>query len=199
MLEKTPEPIGRLLRPLRAGPSHLAWEAEGLQAPETIQLSSAAFAKGASLPGEHTTDGRGTSPPLAWRNVPAGATEMALIVEDADSPSPSPLIHLLVWGLPAGETSIPSGAFSRADPARNFGAVGKNSFRKLGWLPPDPPTGHGRHRYVFQLFALDQRVQARPGADRHDVVEALRGHVLARGRVTAIYEREGSQHRGDRR
>ena len=199
MLEKIPEPVGRLLRPLRAGPSNLAWEADGLQAPETIQLSSVAFAKGATLPSEHTADGRGTSPPLAWRNVPAGATEMALIVEDVDSPTPTPLTHLLVWALPTGEASIPSGAFSRADPTRDLGAVGRNSLRRLGWLPPDPPTGHGRHRYVFQLFAVDRRVQAVPGADRHAVVEALRGHVLARGRVTAIYERGGSQPTGDRR
>ena len=60
-----------------------------------------------------------------------------------------------------------------------------------GWLPPDPPRGHGDHRYVFQLFALDAEVEIggqTPG--RGALVEAMAGHVLAAGMLTGTYSRE---------
>ena len=69
--------------------------------------------------------------------------------------------------------------------------VGHNSMRKLGWLPPDPPTGHGEHRYLFQVYALDYRPDLANGAEKHDFERALGGHVIARGMMSGTYERPG--------
>jgi phosphatidylethanolamine-binding protein (PEBP) family uncharacterized protein len=57
------------------------------------------------------------------------------------------------------------------------------------WLPPDPPPGHGAHRYVFQVFALDivPRFEARPG--RTELLNKIRGHVIAKGMLIGTYER----------
>ena len=70
-------------------------------------------------------------------------------------------------------------------------ALGKNSFMATGWLPPDPPTGHGAHRYCFQIFALDVVPELEQGAGRGAVIEALKGHVLAKGLLVGTYERAG--------
>lgn len=188
MLEHLPEWLGHAIQGWRAGADQLVVADPAVGTPVRIDLTSAAFADGGRLPDRFTEDGDGASPPLAWTAPPAGATTLALIVEDADSPTPHPLVHAVLWGLPADAGSIPEGAL-RED-AVSGGEVGRNSFRRRGWLPPDPPTGHGEHRYVFQLFALgpDAPVPAEP-LGRSSLVEAMRGHVLAAGLLTGTYSR----------
>ena len=68
--------------------------------------------------------------------------------------------------------------------------TGRNSYLQASWLPPDPPPGHGVHRYAFQLFALDGSAAAfseTPGRD--EVLEALRDHAIASGCLIGTYER----------
>jgi phosphatidylethanolamine-binding protein (PEBP) family uncharacterized protein len=67
--------------------------------------------------------------------------------------------------------------------------VGRNSYRREGWLPPDPPTGHGEHRYAFQLFALADCAEPGDTPSRGDIVRAMRGRVLAAGLLTGTYSR----------
>jgi phosphatidylethanolamine-binding protein (PEBP) family uncharacterized protein len=60
-----------------------------------------------------------------------------------------------------------------------------------GYLGPEPIKGHGPHRYVFQLFALATAMSG--GTLEKDsprsVLATATGPVLARGRLTGIYER----------
>jgi Raf kinase inhibitor-like YbhB/YbcL family protein len=189
MLEKTPAPIGHLLERVRAGMEKLVWENETLQAPDSIVLTSEAFEPDTPIPARYTADGKGCSPPLAWKDLPPAAAEVVLIVEDADSPTPIPLLHLIAWGLPAGQATLADGALPSKGHRGRFLTVGKNSFRRTEYLPPDPPTGHGHHRYVFQLFAVDHPLDLRRDTDKDAILRALRGHVLARGRLVGLYGR----------
>lgn len=188
MLEAVPHWLGRALSGVRAGPEKLAITDPALGAFDRLDLSSLAFADGGRLPERFTADGAGTSPPLAWRDPPPGTARLALLVEDADSPTPQPLVHAVVWDLPASAGGLAEGAI--APDAGSGPDVGRNSFRREGWLPPDPPTGHGEHRYAFQLFALDAAAPdlgADPG--RSALTEAMRGHVLAAGLLIGTYSR----------
>ena len=66
--------------------------------------------------------------------------------------------------------------------------VGRNSYLQAAWLPPDPPPGHGVHRYAFQVFALaGGAFDGTPGRDA--VLEAIRDHGLASGCLIGTYER----------
>ena len=96
------------------------------------------------------------SPPLQWLGAPTNAGSLALIVEDADAPTPQPLVHAIVVDLVVGDGSgaLAEGALSSEDGEASGLRLGRNSFLQAGWLPPDPPPGHGVHRYAFQLFAL---------------------------------------------
>jgi len=190
MLERFPLGLGRALRRFRPGMNRIAANQENLGGSnEALLLESPAFAKDTQLPARFTADGEGVSPPLRWSQLPEGTVSLALLVEDADSPTPSPLVHAIVVNLTrAGE--LAEGAI-REELERDDGPlVGKNSFFKPGWLPPDPPRGHGVHRYAFQLFALDKTLPlaARPG--RGALLSAMRGHILARGVMIAVYSRD---------
>lgn len=176
---------------MRAGAGKLAIAQPDLGTFGTLTLSSPAFADGARMPERFTADGAGVSPPLLWSGVPEETAMLALLVEDADTPAPVPLAHAVVWGLPAHAARLAEGAIVRDGkgfPER--GDVGRNSFRGEGWLPPDPPTGHGVHRYVFQVFALGAGA-GDPGQSpgRSAVIEAIAGRVLAAGVLTGTYSR----------
>ncbi len=99
MLEHVPQWLGKALRGVRAGTDKLTIAQAALGPFAEIALTSPAFADGARLPERFTADGEGVSPPLVWRDPPAGTARLALIVEDADSPTPQPLVHAVVWGL----------------------------------------------------------------------------------------------------
>ena len=190
MLEHVPAWLGRLLADRRAGPDKLVAVRPDMAAPPgmALQLTSPAFADGGRLPDRFTADGPGTSPPLIWTGAPVGAT-MALIVEDPDAPASQPLVHAIVWGL-SGETGrVAEGALSD-DEADAGVTLGRASFFRTGWLPPDPPTGHGEHRYAFQLFAVAADV-ADPGdkPGRQALIEAMAGKVLAADVLIGTYSR----------
>jgi Phosphatidylethanolamine-binding protein len=80
-----------------------------------IQVGSLAFADHAPISSKYTADGPGLSPPLAWTGVPEGATSVVLIVEDADAPTPSPLVHAIVIDLSPGELVLTEGAIRSPD------------------------------------------------------------------------------------
>ncbi|GGB39326.1 hypothetical protein GCM10011380_31020 [Sphingomonas metalli] len=190
MLEHVPQWLGHALRNLRAGADKLAIVQAELGAFAALELSSPAFADGARLPVRFTADGEGVSPPLLWRDPPAGTARLALLVEDADSPTPQPLVHAVIWGIDPELRDLAEGAIAADGAGHESGDVGRNSYYREGWLPPDPPTGHGAHRYCFQLFALDAGA-GDPGPDpgRSALIAAMTGHVLAAGLLTGTYSR----------
>ena len=190
MLERLPDLVGHALRGQRAGLDKTAFHAVDLRAGmAAIQVSSLAFADHAPIPARYTDDGDGDSPPLQWSGVPAAAASVALIVEDADSPTPQPLVHAIVVGLPPGDGALAETAMPSRDHDGAGLRMGRNSYLQAAWLPPDPPPGHGVHRYVFQVFALEAGAtfDGEPGRDA--LLEAIREHGLASGCLIGTYER----------
>jgi Raf kinase inhibitor-like YbhB/YbcL family protein len=193
MLEKTPRTLGRAAQNLRAGAEDLAiahTELTGVNA--SIEVSSPAFGYNEPIPSQYTADGDGSWPPLEWQGVPMNAEAVVVLIEDADSPTPRPLVHAIVWDLPGSDASLPEGSLPsrRADENPAADHLGRNSALSASWLPPDPPTGHGPHRYVFQVFALDTvpRFESHPG--RAELLEKIKGHVIAKGLLIGTYERK---------
>jgi hypothetical protein len=189
MLEHIPGWLGRSLSGVRAGVDKLAIVELGAGVPE-LELMSPAFRNGGRLPPRFTADGVGVSPPLVWTVPPAGTAMLALLVEDADAPAPQPLVHAVVWGLAADAGRLEEGAIAADGDGFKGTDVGRNSYLREGWLAPDPPTGHGDHRYAFQLFALGAGAPDPGGSPgRAALVAAMRYHVLAAGLLVGIYAR----------
>ena len=190
MLEKLPHVIGQVLKGKGPGLDKTVYYGESIDgAPESITVTSAAFADGAAIPARFTEDGEKISPPVAWQGVPRDAASLVLVIEDADSPTPAPIVHALVFDLPPIDGELAEGALKSPGGEGEVHALGKNTFLKKGYLPPDPPPGGGAHRYLFQVYALDQVHHLSEGAGRSAVKDALQGHVLARGCMLGTYER----------
>ena len=185
MLDDNPARTGKAQPAARAGHAGLAVARLGIA--DTIhrdgfRLRSAAFDDGDELDPSFTAEEEdAVAPPLEWSAPPAGAQELALVVEDPDAPSAEPFCHWLVWGLAPQKGQLLEGE----TPPR----VGKNAHGNSEWLLPAPPAGDEPHDYVFQLFALDRPLALMPGATRGDLFEAMEGHVIAAAVLTGTYAR----------
>jgi Raf kinase inhibitor-like YbhB/YbcL family protein len=190
MLENLPDFVGHALRDQRAGLDQIAFRRLPLRGGQgAIAVASLAFVDHGPLPATYTADGEGRSPPIHWSGVPAAATSVAVVVEDADSPTPHPLVHAIAVGLPRGDGSLREGALDDEAGAPDAARLGRNSYLQHGWLPPDPPPGHGPHRYAFQVFALagDEPLPDSPGRDA--VLALLEARAIASGLLIGTYER----------
>ncbi len=149
-------------------------------------ISSSAFQEGESIPAKYTCDGQDISPPLKWGEPPAGAGSFALIVDDPDAPG-GVFTHWVLFNLPPDTSELPEAA--PASPQLTGGALqGVNDFGRVGYGGPCPPSG--THRYQFTLYALDKSLDLEAGASKQQVLEAMQGHVVARGQLTGMYQRQ---------
>lgn len=190
MLEKLPKDVGEALKTARPGFGALTFNDDALEDVDVeILLTSPAFAAGDAIPMKYTADGEGISPPLEWTGVPDGIATVVLLIEDADSPTPEPMVHAIVFNLPGAGNGLDEGALpSEGHHARGV-SMGRNSLLKTQYLPPDPPPGHGIHRYAFQIYALATRPAFSGPPGRSEVRDALREYAVAKGVMLGTYER----------
>lgn len=151
-----------------------------------MRISSPEFQDGGRIPKEFTCEGRNLSPKLEFHDVPENARSLALILDDPDAPSGT-FVHWLIWNLGPDTDGLAAGAVP--DGPAPGAEEGSNSAGRKGYTGPCPPRGHGDHHYRFTLYALDQRLQLKPGAGRQALDGAMKGHILAEARVTGLYAR----------
>ena len=164
-----------------------------LQAQQKLVVDSPAIKAGAMMPRDYTPDGRNVSPPLTWGNVPAGTREFAVVCEDFDAGNPPPFVHWVLYKIPGTAKGLPENVPidpSVPMPAEIAGAVqGLNGFKRAMYRGPAPPAGKP-HGYHFVVYALDAALDLRPNLTRAELLEAIKGHVLAQGEIVPIYERK---------
>ena len=145
-------------------------------------LTSPAFADGEDIPWPYTCDGDGRSPELSWQGAPTSTRGYALILHDPDSTKKPDFTHWVLFDIGENATQLPEGTGDAS------GTPGLNDFGAQTYGGPCPAVG--RHRYLFDLYALDVETLGLPaGASREEVEEAMEAHLLARARLTGTYER----------
>ena len=155
-----------------------------------LTVRSTALADGKPIPQRHTGDGKDASPPLAWSDVPAGAKELALIVDDPDAPSSEPWVHWVIYKIPPDAAGLPEGVATSPVLTAPPGTLqGRNSWGTVGYRGPAPPKGHGVHHYHFRLYALAAPLALKAGAGKRELLEAMAGNVLAEGELVGTYQR----------
>jgi phosphatidylethanolamine-binding protein (PEBP) family uncharacterized protein len=190
MLGKLPGAVGHALVNQRAGMEQVVYNhLHALRDVPRLTVTSPTFTFNGRLPVRHTADGEGSSPPLAWSQCPIDTASVAIIAEDADSPTPHPMVHLIAIDVAGGDHSIIEGALSSPNEAPPDLEIGTNSFFRHSWLPPDPPPGHGEHRYVFQVFALRDGPPFSKTAGRREFIDTILDRAIAVGCLVGTYER----------
>lgn len=130
------------------------------------------------MPSEFTCDGADRIPPLEISDVPAGAKSLALVMDDPDAPM-GVWDHWVVWNIPADTKRIDS---------QPKGVAGKNSWGRLDYGGPCPPSG--THRYFFKLYALDTMLDLPAGSNKQSLMQAMKGHIVAEAVLMGTYKRQ---------
>jgi Raf kinase inhibitor-like YbhB/YbcL family protein len=152
-----------------------------------ITISSTAFKEGEHIPVKFTGDGRNVSPPIAWSGVPANTASLALVVHDPDATRPGGFTHWVIFDLPADSNGLPEGVPIK-EWLENGAIQGRNDGGRQGYMGPAPPPGKPHH-YHFRLYALDQLLRLRGVAGRQQVLESIKGHILAEAELVGLYQR----------
>ncbi len=157
-----------------------------------LTVTSPAFASGAAIPARHSEYADGVSPPLRWSPVP-GAKSYLLVMEDPDATPITPYVHWVAWNIPATETSLPEGLQEQPRLTSPNGLLqGRTSRGSVAYFGPRPPVGDPPHHYHFQVFALDTLLDVPAGAARDRVLDAAKGHVLAKGELVGTFQQKAA-------
>jgi Raf kinase inhibitor-like YbhB/YbcL family protein len=150
-----------------------------------LVVTSSSFSDGGTIPSNFTCDGSDISPELEWTATPAKTQSILIFVDDPDAPIV--FVHWIAFNLPPSARELPEGASPHT--ALPGGAKeGENGFGNTGYGGPCPP-GTKPHHYVFRVCALDSSLNLPSGAKKGDLATAMKGHVLAEGKIVGLYSR----------
>jgi len=152
-----------------------------------LPITTTAFAEGQPIPRRHAFKDQDISPALQWSDVPPAAKSLALICDDPDAPMGT-WVHWVIYDLPPTATGLAEGVAKT--PELSDGAKqGVNDYKKIGYGGPCPPPGKP-HRYFFKLYALDKKLELKPGLTKKDLLKAMEKHVLAEGELMGTYQQK---------
>lgn len=156
----------------------------------TFTLTSNDITDGGVLPDAQVKALGDKSPHLAWSGAPEGTKSYAITCYDPDAPTGSGFWHWTAANIPADVTELATGASPKAMPA---GSVeGRTDYGTAGFGGAAPPPGHGPHRYIFTVFAVDvEKLDVTPDNSGAVFGFNLHFHTLAKAAITATYENRG--------
>ncbi|MGB5760270.1 MAG: YbhB/YbcL family Raf kinase inhibitor-like protein [Acidimicrobiales bacterium] len=161
----------------------------------SFELTSSDVADGAMLPmaqvsGIFGAGGEDISPHLSWSGFPAETKSFVVTCFDPDAPTGSGFWHWNVVDIPASVNELAANAGSQDGANLPAGAFQINNDAGLpGYLGSAPPAGHGPHRYVFAVHAMDCESLGIDASVSNAIAGFnMFGKVLARATITPIYE-----------
>jgi Raf kinase inhibitor-like YbhB/YbcL family protein len=156
---------------------------KGFQLPPSLKISVAGTSDMGTFPAANA--GQGPSPAITWSEVPPGTQSFTLLFHDMtpvlNRSASTDVTHWLIYNIPGDARGLPAGV-----PAGNLPDGSRQVGR--GYFGPAPPAGHGPHHYVFELWALDTKLDLPADAQRDAVIKAMDGHVLSKGVFVTTYE-----------
>lgn len=151
----------------------------------TVQLTSMVFGNNTSIPDKYTCKGASVSPPLSWTAGPQGTKSYVLIVDDPDAPR-GVFTHWVIFNIPFSVNKLDENIPKNAT-VEGVGVQGVNGARNTGYTGPCPPSG--THHYIFTLYALDTVLDIAPKSTKDQVLDAMKGHVLATSVLVGLYSK----------
>ena len=164
-----------------------------------MTMTVAGFADGGQIPVRITqaapgvATGEGVSPAITWANAPAGTQSFVLNMHDMEvvrNKTTDDQAHWVVWNIPASSTGLPEGVpkgSQLADGSFQVSATGPM------YRGPGAPANGPPHHYMFEVYALDTKLDVQPTADAFDtrtnVMKAMQGHILGKAVYGGLFRR----------
>lgn len=165
--------------------------------PMTMTVSG--FADGGQIPVKFTqaapgvATGEGLSPAVSWTNTPPGTQSFVLNMHDlevARNKTSDDQAHWVVWNIPASSTGLPEGVPKGAQLADGSYQVSATGAMYRG---PGAPANGPPHHYMFEIYALDTKLDVKPTADafetRANVFKAMQGHIIGKAVYGGLFKR----------
>jgi len=179
--------------------SAFAQQRGGAPAAPPMTMTIAGFADGGQIPVKYSQAapgvavGEGLSPAITWTNVPAGTQSFVLNMHDMDvarNKTTDDQAHWIVWNIPATERGLAEGqpkGRTLPNGAYQMSATGEM------YRGPGAPANGPSHHYMFEVYALDTKLDMPPAADafasRANVMQAMQGHILGKAVYGGLFKR----------
>jgi Raf kinase inhibitor-like YbhB/YbcL family protein len=148
-----------------------------------LLMQSTAFEDGGIVPQKYAGRG-GVIPDFTFSNAPDGTVAYAIILHDVDvsiGGGTGDVLHWVAWNIPASANGIPEGKLPE-------GSVnGKNMMGMNAYMGPGAPAGPRYHHYIFELYALNAKLDLPETASRDDLMAAMKGKVVAKAAYVGRY------------
>src|SRR5215471_2696881 len=159
--------------------------------PAPLQITISAYGDGGAIPAKYGCMGGQNSGPSAaiqWGGAPAGVQSFAIIFHDTDValPNGDDVLHWAIFDIPGTSTGLPENVAKTATLAD--GTVQMNNIAGMpGYFGPCPPMPT-THHYIFEVYALDQKLGIAQSSTRADLLKAMVGHIRAKGTYVGTYK-----------
>lgn len=151
-----------------------------------LLMESDAFADGGIVPPKYGCFGENLQPGFRISHVPPGAASLALIFHDIDVALDGRTedgLHWIVWNIPPDAGGLPEGGLPQG------AVVGRNVEGKNAYLGPGAPAGPRYNHYVFELYALGERLDLPATASRPELLAAMEGKVIDKAAYVGRFRR----------
>jgi len=171
----------------------------GAPAAPPMTMTVAGFPDGGQVPVKYSQAapgvavGEGLSPAITWTNVPAGTQSFVLNMHDMDvarNKTTDDQAHWIVWNIPATATGLTEGqpkGRTLPNGAYQLSATGEM------YRGPGAPANGPFHHYMFEVYALDTKLDMPPESDafesRAAVMKAMQGHILGKAVYGGLFRR----------
>jgi len=158
--------------------------------PAPLMLAVTGYADGTTIPAKYGCAGgqNAGSPAISWTDAPAGTMAFAIIFHDTDValPNGDDVLHWAIFDIPGTSTGLPENVAKTATLAD--GTVQMNNIAGMpGYFGPCPPMPT-THHYIFEVYALDQKLGIAQSSTRADLLKAMVGHIRAKGTYVGTYK-----------
>ncbi|MFE0268603.1 YbhB/YbcL family Raf kinase inhibitor-like protein [Nocardiopsis alba] len=159
----------------------------------SFTVTSTDVADGKTLPtaqvsGIMGAGGQNVSPQLSWSGFPEETRSFAVTCFDPDAPTASGFWHWVVCDIPVDVTELAADAGNGSGLPEQAVTL-RNDAGGHRYIGAAPPAGHGPHRYIFAVHAVDvPSLGLDSSASPAFLGFNLFSHALGRALITPVYE-----------
>jgi Raf kinase inhibitor-like YbhB/YbcL family protein len=158
--------------------------AQGFQLPPLL-LQSDAFPDGGVVPDKYSFRGGNVQPGFRISNAPDTTQSYAIVFHDIDvalNGNTDDVLHWAVWNIPSTTKEIAEGKLPEG------AVVGKNIRGTNEYMGPGAPPSPRFHHYVFEVYALNAKLDLPATAGRAELMAAMQGKVVAKSAYVGRFQ-----------